>query len=155
MAPPNQYVNSSQLIVEDFDEMETVTLAPRRGPMSDEEFLAFCEHYPDCMIECTAEGEILIMPPTKVKTGRRNAKIIVRLGTWAELDSRGEVVDSSTGFRLPNGARRSPDAAWLSKTRSASLPREQRDGFYGICPDFVIELRSDSDRLNKLKSKMS
>jgi Uma2 family endonuclease len=122
--------------------------------MSDEEFVAFCENYPDCLIECTAGGETLIIPPTDVKTGKRNAKLTARLATWAEMDQRGEVSDSSTGFRLPNGARRSPDASWTRNDRVQALTPEQQDGFYGICPDFVIELRSDSDRLAKVKNKM-
>jgi len=143
-----------QLVVEDFESMSSVILSPQRGPLSDEEFVEFCENYPDCLIECTADGEILIMPPTKVKTGTRNAKLIIRLGNWAEKDTRGEVADSSAGFRLPNGARRSPDASWTHNDRVAALPKELRDGFYGICPDFVVELRSDTDRLTKLKTKM-
>jgi len=140
--------------VEDFESMSPVILSPQHGPMSDEEFVAFCENYPDCLIECTAEGEILIMPPTKVKTGRRNAKLNARLHNWAEKDGRGEVADSSAGYRLPNGARRSPDASWTDNMRVAALPEELRDGFYGICPDFVVEVRSDTDRLTKLETKM-
>src|SRR5260221_6280739 len=102
-----------QLIVEDFESMAPVILNPSRVPMTDDEFVAFCEQYEDCSVECTAEGEIIIMPPTYSITGRRNAKIITRLGTWAEKDRRGEPYDSSSGFRLPHGARRSPDASWI------------------------------------------
>lgn len=143
-----------QLVVEDFESMAPVILSPQRGPMTDDEFVAFCENYPDCLIECTADGEVLIMPPTKPRTGKRNGRLVMRLGIWAEQDKRGEFADSSSGFRLPNGARRSPDASWTRNDRVAALPPELRDGFYGICPDFVIELRSDSDRITKLKNKM-
>jgi Uma2 family endonuclease len=143
-----------QLVVEDFESMAPVILNPSRVPMTDDEFVAFCQQYEDCSVECTAEGEIIIMPPTYWITGKQNAKIIIRLGTWAEKDGRGEVCDSSTGFRLPNGARRSPDASWIRKDRVTGLPKQQQQGFLHLCPDFVIELRSSTDRINRLKTKM-
>jgi len=143
-----------QLVVEDFESMAPIILNPSRAPMTDDEFVAFCQQYEDCMVECTADGEIIITPPNHSRTGRRNSKIIIQLGMWAEKDGRGEVYDSSAGFRLPNGARRSPDASWIPNDRVAALPREQQEGFYHLCPDFVIELRSSTDRLNRLKAKM-
>ena len=143
-----------QLVVEDFESMAPVILNPSRVPMTDDEFVAFCEQYEDCFVECTAEGEIIIMPPCHSRTGRRNSKIIAQLVMWAEKDGRGEPYDASSGFRLPNGARRSPDASWIREDRVAALPREQQEGFYHLCPDFVIELRSSTDRINRLKGKM-
>src|SRR5260221_3435882 len=143
-----------QLVVEDFESMAPVILNPSRVPMTDDEFVACCEQYEDCCVECTAEGEIIIMPPTYWITGKQNAKIITRLGTWAERDRRGDVGDSSTGFRLPNGARRSPDASWIRKDRVTVLPKQQQQGFLHLCPDFVIELRSSTDRINRLRAKM-
>jgi Uma2 family endonuclease len=143
-----------QLVVEDFESMAPVILNPSRVPMTDDEFVAFCQQYEDCFVECTAEGEIIIMPPNYSITGKQNAKIIIRLGTWAEKDGRGEVYDSSAGFRLPNGARRSPDASWIPKDRVTRLPGQQQKGFLHLCPDFVIELRSSTDRINRLKAKM-
>jgi Uma2 family endonuclease len=143
-----------QLVVEDFESMAPVILNPLRVPMTDKEFVAFCQQYEDCSVECTAEGEIVIMPPTYSRTGKRNSEIIFQLMMWAKKDGRGEVYDSSAGFRLPNGARRSPDASWIRKERVAALPKKQQEGFYHLCPDFVIELRSPTDRINRLKAKM-
>jgi Uma2 family endonuclease len=143
-----------QLVVEDFESMAPVILNPSRVPMTDDEFVAFCEQYEDCLVECTAEGEIIIMPPNYSKTGKRNMALGARLWIWAEKDGRGEAYDSCSGFRLPNGARRSPDASWIRKDRVAALPKEQQEGFYHLCPDFVIELRSSTDRINRLKAKM-
>ena len=143
-----------QLVVEDFELMAPVILNPCRGPMTDEEFIAFCQQYEDCMVECTAEGEIIIMPPNFSRTGEQNSEIGFQLRMWAKKDGHGRVYDSSAGFRLPNGARRSADASWIRKDRVAALPRKQQEGFYHLCPDFVIELRSATDRINRLKAKM-
>ncbi len=122
--------------------------------MSDEEFLEFCSQYPDHFIETTADGEVVIMPPNCSKTGMQNAKLLSQLNVWAESDGRGEVVDSSGGFVLPNGARRAPDAAWVSERRLAPLSEAQFDGFWHLCPEFVIELKSKSDRTRVLRAKM-
>jgi Uma2 family endonuclease len=122
--------------------------------MTDEEFVAFCQQYEDCFVECTAEGEIIIIPPNYSKTGEQNSEIIAQLVMWAKKDGRGRVYDSSAGFRLPNGARRSPDASWIRKDRVAALPKEQQKRFYRLCPDFVIELRSSTDRIRRLTAKM-
>jgi len=134
--------------------MAPVILNPSRVPMTDEEFVAFCQQYEDCFVECTAEGEIIIMPPNNSRTGKRNLALGALLWIWAQKDGRGEGYDSSAGFRLPNGARRSPDASWIRKDRVAALPKKQQEGFYQLCPDFVIELRSSTDRINRLKKKM-
>ena len=144
-----------QLVVEDFESMAPVILNPSHVPMTDEEFVAFCQQYEDCSVECTAEGEIIIMPPNYSRTGKRNSEIGFQLTMWAKKDGRGEVYDSSSGFRLPNGARLSPDASWIRKDRVAALPKEQQERFYQLCPDFVIELRSSTDRINRLKAKMA
>ena len=123
-------------------------------PMSDEQFAEFCAQYADYFIEMTAEGEILINPPNYSLTGARNQKIGFQLEGWASQDRRGIVTDASSGFRLPNGARRSPDAAWVFKSRVLALDRKRREGFWHFCPDFVIELRSQTDRLPVLRAKM-
>ena len=94
------------------------------------------------------------MPPTLPITGNQNAGITARVALWAEEDGSGVAFDSSAGFTLPNGAVRSPDASWILKSRLAELTEEQRQGFWHICPDFVIELRSSSDRLSVLRRKM-
>jgi len=119
-------------------------------PMTDEQFADFCAENPDYLIEMTAGGEILIMPPTHSLTGARNQKIGKQLETWAELDGRGTATDSSGGFVLPSGARRSPDAAWTLNSR---LPQNLK-GYWHLSPDFVIELRSDTDKLDPLRAKM-
>lgn len=123
--------------------------------MTDEEFADFCAQHPDLFFEMTADGELIVMPPTKTLTGARNLKILVQLGNWADRDGRGIATDSSTGFVLPNGARRSPDAAWTSKVEIAQLTRQSREGFWHLCPAFAIELRSQSDRIRTLRAKMT
>ena len=122
--------------------------------MTDEQFEQFCALNDILRIERTAEGEIILMPPTHADTGNRNADITIDLGVWARSDGTGRYYDSSTGFRLPNGALRSPDASWISSARLDELAPEQRSGFLDICPDFVIELRSSSDSLSMLQDKM-
>ena len=123
-------------------------------PMTDDEFASFCSEHPDLFFEMTAEGELIVMPPTYSFTGAQNLKILLRLGTWAELDSKGIANDSSTGFVLPNGARRSPDASWTLKSEIAKLSPESRKKFWHLCPNFVIELRSTSDRIRTVREKM-
>jgi Uma2 family endonuclease len=123
-------------------------------PMTDEEFTAFCGEHPDLNFEMTAEGEIIVMAPTNFLTGAGASDVGVQLGSWAKKDRRGIYCDSSTGFVLPNGARRSPDASWTLKTRIQELNAQRRKSFLHLCPDFVIEVRSDSDRLRPLQRKM-
>ena len=94
------------------------------------------------------------MPPTGSETGRRNSTLTQRLANWAETDGTGIVFDSSTLFTLPNGAKRSPDVSWVKKERWGVLTREQREGFAPLCPDFVVELRSRTDRLLDLQDKL-
>jgi Uma2 family endonuclease len=123
-------------------------------PMTDQEFLEFCQEHPDLSFETTAEGELVVMPPTHSRTGIRNSRITRQLDIWAEQNRMGYSTDSSTGIVLPNGARRSPDAAWTPKSEVAELPPESRDGYWHLCPAFVIELRSHSDRMRVLREKM-
>ena len=123
-------------------------------PMTDDEFALFCGEHPDLSFEMTAEGEIVVMPPTYSLTGIRNQEIGAQLRNWARTDGRGLASDSSTGFVLPNGARRSPDAAWTQKARIEQLDPASRERYWHLCPDFVIELKSASDRLPALRNKM-
>ena len=123
-------------------------------PMTDEQFAEFCAEHPDLWFETTAEGELIVMPANFPFTGSQNQEIARQLGNWARLDRRGAVVDSSGGFVLPNGARRSPDASWTPKSQLPKLPRATRQGYWHLCPAFVIELRSHSDRLRTLRAKM-
>ena len=123
-------------------------------PMSDDEFTRLCAEHPDLSFEMTGEGDLIVMPPTYSLTGARNSEIGAQLRGWARQDGRGVVCDSSTGFVLPNGARRSPDVAWIRKDRVRQLDPESLERYWRLCPDFVIELRSKSDRLPNLRDKM-
>ena len=109
----------------------------------------------DLRLERTATGQLIVNPPTGSESGKRNLSISTQLGNWYELNEMlGEAFDSSTGFELPNGANRSPDASWVSKERWDALTPEQRKGFATLCPDFVVELRSPTDSLKGLREKM-
>lgn len=123
-------------------------------PMSDEMFLRFSAENDPFRMEMEPNGEILIMTPTHTDTGFINSRIARALGNWADQDGRGDVGESSTGFRLSNGAVRSPDAAWVSHRRLEALSKEERKGFAALCPEFVIELTSPTDRLKNVKAKM-
>jgi len=123
-------------------------------PMTDQEFAAFCGEHPDLFFEMTAQGEIIVTPPAFSLTSIRNCEITSQLDRWASQDHRGMVGESSGGFVLPNGARRSPDASWIAKDDIRQLPAESLEGYWHLCPAFVIELRSHSYRLPILRAKM-
>ena len=109
----------------------------------------------DLKFERTAKGELMVNPPTGGESGKRNLSISTQLGVWFEANNiLGEAFDSSTGFKLPNGANRSPDASWVQKERWEALTQEQQEGFVPLCPDFVVELRSKRDNLKELRAKM-
>lgn len=127
---------------------------PKNIQFTDEEFYAFCRENPDLKFERTAKGEIIIMSPTGGITGSRNSEIATVLGNWNRANRSGKVFDSSTGFHLPNGAIRSPDAAWIDKSRWETLSETEKEKFPPLCPDFVIELMSSSDDLKEAQAKM-
>ncbi|MBV9386231.1 MAG: Uma2 family endonuclease [Chroococcidiopsidaceae cyanobacterium CP_BM_ER_R8_30] len=122
--------------------------------LTDDAFFALCRANPEVKLERTAKGELIVMPPTGGETGNRNIKPSARLESWTEEDGSGLAFDSSTMFQLPNGAYRSPDAAWILLERWEVLSPKEREGFPPICPDFVVELRSPSDSLKTLQDKM-
>ena len=122
--------------------------------MSDHEFFAFCQLHPEWRMERTSEGDLVIMPPTGGWTGTRNFTLIGLFSRWVEADGTGLGFDSSTGFTLPNGAKRSPDLAWVTRSRWEALTAEEQEEFPPLCPDFVVELRSRSDDLATLQAKM-
>ena len=124
-------------------------------PMTEDLFIAFCAQNSDMRIELTAEGVLEIMPPTFSITGSRNISISSQLHVWSEMDGRGVAFDSSAGFTLPNRAIRSPDASWVLRSRLAALSDEDKNHFIPICPDFVVELRSTTDRLSVVQAKMA
>jgi Uma2 family endonuclease len=117
------------------------------------QFHELCRENRDLRLELTAKGELIVMPPTGWESGRRNSNVNADLVIWNRQTNMGSVFDSSTGFILPNGAIRSPDAAWVSSERLIALNPNPED-FLPLAPDFVIELRSASDRLKTLQDKM-
>jgi Uma2 family endonuclease len=117
--------------------------------MTDDEFTELCAGHPDLFLEMTAEGQFIVMGPRHSLTSVRNSYITAALTAWCRQDKRGVVLDCSAGFVLPNGARRSPDASWVPTSRI-----KDPEGFWHLCPDFVIELKSKSDSLKFLQKKM-
>jgi Uma2 family endonuclease len=124
-----------------------------RLEMDEEQFFEFCRINRGWRIERTAEGDLEITPPTGAETSSRNFNLVLQLGAWAER-SDGIGFDSNGSFMLPNGATRSPDASWMRRGRLANLTVEQKQKFLPLCPDIVIELRSPSDPLPPLETKM-
>lgn len=122
--------------------------------MSDAQFYELCRANPDIKFERNARGELLIMPPTGGETGNRNSELNVDFGIWNRKYKLGFVFDSSTCFKLPNGANRSPDVAWVSRERWDALTPEQREKFPPLAPDFVLELLSPTDSLSIIQAKM-
>ena len=135
----------------------TITLPPSLEltiELTDEQFFQLCQNNRDLRFERTASGELIIMPPTGSDTGRRNIKITFQLEAWSRQNNLGIAFDSSTGFKLPNGADRSPDASWVKRDRWNALTPQQKEKFAPLCPDFVVELLSPSDSLEKVRAKM-
>jgi len=122
--------------------------------LTEEQFYQLCRNNSDLKFERSHRGDLIIMPPTGGETGRRNSDLNLDLGTWNRQTGLGVVFDSSTCFKLPNGADRSPDAAWITQERWFALSNDQRERFPPICPDFVIELMSPSDSLQVIQAKM-
>lgn len=122
--------------------------------ISDTAFYDFCHNNPELNVERNATGELIVMSPAGTDSGRRNARIIILLGIWADKDGRGQLFDSSSGFTLPNGAIRSPDAAWVSHEKWDALTTAEKERFAPLCPEFVLELRSRTDQLADLQAKM-
>ncbi len=127
---------------------------PETLKVTDEQFLAFVIANPNLCLERTAAGELIVMPPTGSESGNYNFELNTDLGIWNRQARLGKAFDSSTGFRLPNGATRAPDGAWVTNERWNALTPQQRKGFAPICPDFVLELASETDSLDILRQKM-
>lgn len=122
--------------------------------LSDEKLFQLCVRNPELRIERTAQGDLIVMTPVGGESSHRNLRIATALAIWADEDGTGAAFDSSAGFILPNGAMRSPDASWVKNSRLAELSPEQKRRFIPLGPDFVIELRSPTDRLPDLQAKM-
>ncbi|PKB83341.1 MAG: hypothetical protein BZY88_02370 [SAR202 cluster bacterium Io17-Chloro-G9] len=122
--------------------------------LTDKQYFGLCRDNPDLRFELTAKKELLVMPPTGSRTGWRNSKLNQRLANWAEENNTGLTFDSSTGFTLPNGAKRSPDVSWVLRDRWEALSGRDQEVFAPLCPDFVAEIRALSDSLPTLQDKM-
>ena len=145
MSPATMVTESQPLILH---------FGPILKKMTDHEFFTFCQLNPEWHMECTSTGDLIIMPPTGGWTGTRNFTLIGLFSRWVEADGTGLGFDPSTGFILPNGAKRSPDLAWVTRVRWEALTAEEQEEFPPLCPDFVVELRSRSDDLATLQAKM-
>ncbi|MGK7945831.1 MAG: Uma2 family endonuclease, partial [Microcystaceae cyanobacterium] len=122
--------------------------------LTDDQFYQICQNNRDLRFERNAKGDLIIMPPTGGETSRQNSEIIYQLQAWNRQTQLGITFDSSTGFTLPNGADRSPDASWIPWEKWQTLTPQQREKFLPLCPDFVVKLRSPSDNLKPLQEKM-
>ena len=122
--------------------------------LTDNQFYQLCRENPEIKFERNTKGEILIMSPTGGETGKRNFEIGIDFGIWNRQTKLGVCFDSSTCFKLPNGANRSPDVAWIKKDRWDKLTTEEQEKFPPIAPDFVLELMSPSDTLQETRAKM-
>ena len=122
--------------------------------LSEDQFFEFCQINRDLRLERTAEGELLVMAPAGFESGDRESEITMQLRHWAKRNGTGIAPSSATGYRLPNGAVRAPDASWVSHARLQAFSQEQRRKFLPLCPEFVLELRSPSDLLAVLAEKM-
>lgn len=127
---------------------------PNSLKLDDEQFLLLVRANTDLRMERSAQGDLMVMSPTGSEGGRRKAEMCADLTLWNRRADLGVVFDSSTGFRLPNGAIRSPDSAWVVQAKWDALTLEQRKGFAPVCPDFVLELASETDDIEDLRAKM-
>lgn len=129
-------------------------IIPDAFKITHEQFQQLAQANRDTRLERKATGELIVMPPTGSVTGNRNLDIEGQLWLWNRQTRLGKAFNSSTGFHLPNGADRSPDAAWVRLEKWDALTPEEQEGFAPFCPDFVVELRSRSDNLKPLQAKM-
>jgi Uma2 family endonuclease len=127
---------------------------PSKLLVSHEQFQQFVHANPDLRLERAKDGQLIVMAPTGSESGHYNFELAIDFGNWNRRSLAGKAFDSSSGFRLPNGAIRSPDIAWVACDRWEALTPDQRKGFAPICPDFVIELASETDIFEVLQAKM-
>jgi Uma2 family endonuclease len=134
--------------------MTVVEIKFESWQLSDEQFFQLCQDNRDLRLERNPKGDLIIMPPTGGETSNSNAGITAQLWLWNNLNKLGVVFDSSGGFKLPNGADRSPDAAWIPLEKWQALTPQQKERFLPLSPDFVIELMSASDNIETARKKM-
>jgi Uma2 family endonuclease len=133
---------------------EAVRFPARVLNWGEEEFFDFCQANRDLRIERSAKGEVIVMSPAGGYSSFQNLEVASQLRAWATKEGSGVTFDSSAGFRLPNGAMRSPDAAWVQRARLEKLSRHEKERLIPLCPDFVIEVASPSDDISTLREKM-
>ena len=133
---------------------ETIDVRALANPITDEQFEQLCAQNRDTKFEMTSRGELIIMSPTGSESGRQNADLLTQVSIWNRQHKLGVVFDSSTGFTLPNSAKRSPDVTWIELDRWNELTQLQKRKFAPIAPDFVLELLSSNDRLRDVQNKM-
>jgi Uma2 family endonuclease len=135
--------------------MTALTLQlPLALKFTDDKFEQLVGANQDLKLELSSLGELVIMSPTGGEMGNRNFDLLGQLWLWNRQNNLGKAFDSSTGFKLPNGATRSPDASWIKQERWDALTPEQRKKYLPLCPDFVVELVSESDDLANTQAKM-
>ena len=142
-----------QVVLPDVETRATFEIRAER-PMDEEEYFEFCARNPELRIERNARGEIIIMPPAGAETAFRNSDLTAQLAMWSRRDGRGRAFDSNVEYILPNGAALSPDASWVLSSRLEHFSKEQKKRFLPLCPDFVVELISPTDRLPRAREKM-
>lgn len=145
---------SSILVKETFTDEIKLNFGSFLKPMKNDEFLQLSRDNQDVQIEMSKDGDLIIMPGTGGLTGKRNIRILRKLDEWTEKDATGVAFDSDTIFSLPNGAKKIPDASWVSNEKWNALSEEEQDKIVPFAPDFVIELRSRTDSLKDLQAKM-
>lgn len=134
--------------------IETINIQALANPVSDQQFEQLCAQNQDTKFEMTSQGELIVMSPTGSESGRQNADLLTQISIWNRQTKLGVVFDSSTGFTLPNSAKRSPDVSWIEVSRWNELTKKQKRGFAPIAPDFALELLSPNDRLQDTQGKM-
>ncbi len=151
LAKPLQEIDD---ILDEVSDRINLTLNLQAVQFTNEQFFQLCVNNRDLRFERNAKGDLIIMPPTGGITGERNSEINFQLRLWNNQYKIGKVFDSSTGYKLPNGANRSPDSSWIPPEKWTALTPQQREKFLPLCPDFVIELLSPSDSLKDTQAKM-
>ena len=133
----------------------TIDISAFTNAISDRTLAQLCRENPDLRFETDAQGKLIVMSPTGSESGKRNGDLFGQIWYWNRQTKLGVVFDSSTGFKLSNGATRSPDVSWIAINRWNSLSDKQKRGFAPIDPDFVIELMSPTDNLLTTQQKMN
>lgn len=135
--------------------MTTIKISAFTDKISDRDFEKLCADNPEAKFETTKEGKLIVMSPTGSLTGKKNGELFGQIWSWNKQYKLGEIFDSSTGFKLSNGATRSPDVSWIEVSRWSSLDLQKQERFAPIDPDFVVELRSLTDEIEELQQKMT